>query len=175
LDIRPQIHTVEIISAINRSNEEWRVFGIQVPVLVARNNPLRSTEIDGKLFVKAAASSSAAMVLADFQSAMRDPIGTGFYCYRAIEAMMQSIKLEPEEKSSKAFPRMREHLKIEEPVLRFIESHAAYPRHGRPSGMSDAERGRVYELTDEIILRYLEYLVRDSKPLPEAEFETLKL
>jgi hypothetical protein len=85
------------------------------------------------------------------------------------------MKTAPEEKSSKAFPRMREHLRIEESSLRFIESHAAYPRHGRPSGMSDAERTRVFELTDEIIVRYLEYLVRDFKPLPEAEFEILKI
>jgi hypothetical protein len=165
--------TVEIISAINRQNDEWRVFGTELPALVARRDPHRPNQIDAKFLTDIAGSTSAAMVLTDLQSAMRDPIGTGFYCYRAIEAMMQSMKEMPDEDNKRAWPRLKELLRIDERALRLVQRHAAFPRHGRPSGMTDSERATVFEITDEIVRRYLEYITRGKIPLPEHEFQTL--
>ena len=84
---------VEIVSAVSRNSDEWRVFGVQIPVLVERKNSHRSMSIDGELILAVSGNIPAQMVLRDFQQAMRDAIGTGFYCYRAIEAMMQSMKV----------------------------------------------------------------------------------
>jgi hypothetical protein len=110
------------------------------------------------------------MVLSDFQRAMRDPVGTGFYCYLAIEAMMQSMKTENIERDASGWERLRTDLNVDRGVIDWIENHAHLPRHGKPSGMSDADCVTVFELTDEIIRRFHEFLMRGKQPLPEGEF-----
>jgi hypothetical protein len=82
---------VEIRSAVCRESDDWFVFGIEVPALV-ETRAGQPREIDGATLQAVAGSPAAQFVLADFTNAMRSPVGTGFYCYRAIEAMMQFMK-----------------------------------------------------------------------------------
>jgi hypothetical protein len=82
---------------------------------------------------------------------MRDPALTGFFCYRAIEAMMQSMKPAPDDNDQVGWRALRQRLCLDRSALSEVQSHARFPRHGRPSGMTDAERAKVFALTDEVI------------------------
>jgi len=164
---------VEMVSAIRRDNEEWTVFGIDIPALAARRrgNP---SEIPADLLIAVTQNAPAVMVLADFRKAIRDPVGTGFYCYRCLEAMMQSMKVSGEEKDATAWERFREHLRVDRSAIDAIKAHADMPRHGRPSQISDAQRALVFTLTDDMISRFLKYLIAGKKSLTDLDVEVLK-
>jgi hypothetical protein len=161
---------VEIVSAVCRETSEWHVFGVQIPALVQRKNLHRGPAIDGDLARVVLENIPAQMVLRDFQHAMRDAIGTGFFCYRAIEAMMQFMKKEKITSDKQAWMELNNSLSLDRSVSAKIKSHADFPRHGKPSSMSDRDRGEVLQLTDEIIHRFLEYIRRGSGPLPRTNF-----
>ena len=164
---------VEILSAIRRDNDEWFVFGIDIPALAARRvgNP---SEISTDRLIAVTQNIPAMMVLADFRKAIRDPVGTGFYCYRCLEAMMQSMKEKDDEKDAVAWEQLRERLQIDRSAIDAVKAHADFPRHGRPSQISDAQRARVFDLTDEMIRRFLSYLTGGKRPLSENDFEILR-
>jgi hypothetical protein len=164
---------VDMISAICDDGRSV-VFGIAIPVLQeSRANQMPSIEI--QRFTPYLDDIPAHMVLADFREAMRNPIGTGFFCYRAIEAMMQSMKANPTEKDDNpAWAELRRRLQIDESAIYAVKAHADYPRHGKVSAMSDADRTMVFRLTKQIISRYLEYLERGKTALPNSEFPCLR-
>lgn len=165
---------IEIISAVCRDNDGWQIFGVEIPALVTSNNPLRKRELDSDLIIAVAGNPHAALVLRDFHKAMDDPIGTGFFCYRAIEAMMQSIKTDQTKNDKQAWERLNQTLSLDRSVSEKIKAHADMPRHGKPYSMTDNDRSTVLLMTDEIIRRFLEYIRRDSGPLPVAEFPLLR-
>lgn len=165
---------VEIISAVSQETNDWAVFGIEIPVLASRREDKQIGVLDAQLIKAVGTSIPAQIVLADFREAMGMPVGTGFFCYRAIEAMMQSMKAAPQENDGPAWDRLRGTLCIDRSALDEIKEHADLPRHGKPSVITDAERARVFELADQIIERFLEYLIRGEKALPAEEFSILK-
>jgi hypothetical protein len=164
---------VEIISAVCKETNDWAVFGIEIPVLASRREKQETGTIEAPLIRAVAGSAAAQIVLADFREAMRVAIGTGFFCYRAVEAMMQSMKVAPDEKDRAAWDRLHKTLCIDRSAIDEIKQHADLPRHGKPSTITDAERAKVFERTDEIIRRFLEYLVRGKRALPPEEFPLL--
>jgi hypothetical protein len=113
------------------------------------------------------------MALADFREAMRNPVGTGFFCYRAIEAMMQSMKANQDEKDGPAWEALRKGLQVSRAALEMIKDHADYPRHGKIKSISDANRAMVFRLTDEIVGRYLAYSSGGKIPLLSSDFPEL--
>jgi hypothetical protein len=164
---------VEIVSAVSRETSEWHVFGVQIPALVQRDNSHRRPTIEGDLALAVSGSMPTQMVLRDFQHAMRDSIGTGFFCYRAIEAMMQSMKNEQITSDKQAWIQLNNSLSLDRSVSEKIKSHADFPRHGKPSSMTDQDRADVFLLADEVIHRFLEYVRRGSGALPPSEFPIL--
>ena len=113
--------------------------------------------------------------MADFREAMRNPPNTGFHCYRAIEAMMQAMKSEEDQKDSRAWELFRNNnLKITPACLKAIKVHADPPRRGKLYVMTDAQRAYVFVKTQSIIIRFLEYLKRGRMSLPEPEFPYLE-
>jgi hypothetical protein len=166
---------VEIISAVSRDTDEWRVFGIEIPSLANRKNLHRGPEIESDLFIAATTNVAAGLVLRDLQLAMRDVIGTGFYCYRASEAMMQSMKTAQVKTDKQAWEQLNHVLSLDRSASEWIKQHADFPRHGKPSSITEADRLKILDLTDEIVHRYLEYLRRDLGPLPVKEFPALRV
>jgi hypothetical protein len=165
---------VEVVSAICRDTNDWAVFGIEIPVLKARRDAGQIDAIEGELLKMVAQSTAARIVLAEFREAMRVPVGTGFHCYRAIEAMMQSMKADAEDADGPAWEQLRDRLRIDRSAIDEVKQHADFPRHGKPSEISDAERAEVFELTDEMIKRFLVYLVDGKTALTEQEFPVLE-
>jgi hypothetical protein len=64
-------------------------------------------------------------------------------------------------------------LSIHRSAIDEVKLHADFPRHGKPWEISAAERTKVFELTDEIIRRFLIYLVGGKATLTEREFPVL--
>jgi hypothetical protein len=164
--------SVEIKSAVCQSDQAWQVFGIDIPVL-SKAREGKPMQIESAVLQAVGANPEAQMVLGDFTNAMRFPVGTGFYCYRAIEAMMQFMKESEGEDEKKAWPRLRERLRVERAAIDAVKAHADLPRHGKPSTMLDADRVVIFKITDEIVRRFLVYLKSSQQPLPAGEFEVL--
>jgi hypothetical protein len=163
---------VDIRSAVCRENDDWYVFGIDIPVLV-ETRAGQPREIDVALLQAIAQNPAAQFVLEEFANAIRFPIGTGFYCYRAIEAMMQFMKVDEAENEAVAWSNLRAALRLERATIDEVKTHADMPRHGKPTGMTDAERVTVFKIADEIIRRFLIYLTSARKPLSASKFEML--
>ena len=83
------------------------------------------------------------------------------------------MKNKNENETTVSWPRLRETLRIDLSAIKYLKGHADFPRHGKPSSISDAERAKVFTITDEIIRRYLEYLLRGGSALPREQFPTL--
>jgi hypothetical protein len=145
------------------------VFGIGIPTIQA-NRTDQTRSFDVQRFNPFLGDIPAQIALADFREAMRNPVGTGFFCFRAVEAMMQSMKTDPTDKDPPAWEVLRKRLQIDRSAIDVIKAHADYPRHGKVSWISDADRAMVFQLTDKIIGRYLRYLERGKTPLPNSEF-----
>jgi hypothetical protein len=147
------------------------VFGITIPVLqgaLSRN----MSSIEADMYKVVAENTPARLVLADFREAIRTPVGTGFFCYRAIEAMMQTMKSHPDDKDGPAWDRLRSQLQVDRSAIDAIKAHADYPRHGKVQSISDADRAKVFRLTDEIVRRFLAYLRQGKSPLALSAFPT---
>jgi hypothetical protein len=146
------------------------IFGIKIPVLQdTRIKP--TTEIEEDLLKAVSEEIAARLVLADFREAIRSPVGTGVFCYRAVEAMMQSMKTSQDDKDDgPAWAQLRTRLQVDRSAIDAIKKHADYPRHGKPQSISDADRGKVFRLTDQIVQRFLTYLRRGKIPLALPEF-----
>lgn len=165
---------VEIISASHSTSDDKVIFGINIPILSNRRKGAQLTELSADTLIAVGKEPHAQMVLADFREAMRNPTGTGFFCYRAIEAMMQSMRNGVDEKI--AWQRMRERLRIERSAIDFIKDHADFPRHGRPSSISDPDRAKVFHLTDLMIERFFLFLKAGAQdPLDEKNYPSITL
>jgi hypothetical protein len=161
---------VDMISA-TCDDERTESFSIAIPVL--RNSREKGNILEMDKFLPILHDLPAQIVLADFREAMRNPVGTGFFCYRAIEAMMQSMKATATDNDGPAWERLRQHLQVDRSAIDAIKDHADYPRHGKIFAIRDADRQIVFRLTDEIIRRYFEYLRRERAPLSDSDFHLL--
>jgi hypothetical protein len=153
---------VEIISAVCQETNDWQVFGIEIPALVQRRSKAARYAISSDLMKAVGKNVGAQMALADFREAIRSPVGTGFFCYRAIEAMSQAIWASDIVDDKKRWQKFRDTLQIDRSAIDVIQRHADFPRHGRPSTISSEQRADVFKFVDEMIKRYLEYLLRGT-------------
>jgi hypothetical protein len=163
---------IDMISATS-DDGSTTIFGIKIPAL-DETRTKRGT-IDNDLIKAVAEEITARFVLADFREAIRSPVGTGFFCYRAVEAMMQSMKTGGDQKDVPAWELLRTRLQVDRSAIDAIKKHADYPRHGKHQPISDADRAKVFRLTDEIVRRFLAYVRRGKIPLALSEFPLFSL
>lgn len=159
---------VDLISA-KADDGSWHFFDAFIPFL--RN--VGEIEIPTAQVAAVAADVPSQIALADFRRAMRQPEQTGFYCYRAIEALMQSIRQSPDQKDGPAWELLREHLQVSRVALDRVKVHADWARHGKPGKVSDAERVKLLGTTQKIIDRYLQYLLGGRVPLDQSKHSVL--
>jgi hypothetical protein len=164
---------VEIISCAN-GNGNWTTFGIQIPVLQqgVRLEPvmaLTAEQINAAMFERGLSNA-----LSDYREAMRMPVQTGFFCYRAIEAMMQTMRLPIDpKKDDKVWERLRANLQVDKDLIMKIKAHADWARHGAVGYITDEQRAFVFKHTDRIINRYLEFHLGGRQPLDPIQFPPL--
>jgi hypothetical protein len=153
---------VDISSAVCAETDDWQMFGIEIPILMKRRGSGPQHVLPLNEFAAFINSSAAQLALADFREAIQSPIGTGFFCFRAIEAMMQTVRVSEDEKNALIWERFRNLLQIERSAIDAVKKHADFPRHGRLSNITDAERAMIFRITDEIIRRFMESLIRGN-------------
>ena len=128
---------IDIISAAYEHGAAV-VFGIVIPDLRAvRTGNLN--EIKSDLLITISKEIPARMVLASFREAILNPIDTAFFCYRAVETMMQSVKTSHAVRNDVAgWEALRGLLQISRSAIDAIKAHANDPRHGKNKTISEA-------------------------------------
>lgn len=165
-------YEVEILSMVVEGTDDKFVFGPEIGSVQDRRAG-SSPEVAFDLLNAVTSRGGPQIVLKNFRSAMRDAAGTGFYCYRAIEAMRQDMR-EAGDDEHRSWQRLRDALNISRAAIDVVKAHADDPRHGKPNSITDSERKTVFDVTDEVIRRYLAYLVGGRTPLSAASFPTLQ-
>ncbi len=160
---------VDIISAA-ADNGSWRFFDAFIPAIMKTGR----TEVSTELLVAVGGDVASHIALADFRGAMRVPVQTGFFCYRAAEAIMQTFKTAEVQKDAVAWAKMRNQLHISEEALRRIKLHADWARHGQAGVITDPERAQLLVVTQKMIRRYLDYLLRVKAPLNVGDYPTIE-
>ncbi|TPW34671.1 hypothetical protein [Oecophyllibacter saccharovorans] len=148
---------VDIISATN-SRGFLNVFGSEAPVLFNYEKSLEMEKISISENFPVINCQYTTRVLEDFREAIRFPTQAGFFCYRAIEAIMQSFKNDDKESDKSSWEKMRGELGISREKIKFIKDFSDDVRHGKNGNLSLAKSGEVFMTAKEIINIYFSYL-----------------
>jgi hypothetical protein len=77
------------IRSVRGPHGQLEVFGPSIPAIGIKNSEHRSVEIH-RLFSLAGSDPFLRRALADIRSAISYPVDTGFFCYRAVESLINS-------------------------------------------------------------------------------------
>lgn len=127
--------------------------------------------LDG--FTEAAGDTAARFALADFRRALADPMHAGFHCYRAMEGMMQTMKTGNAVRDADAWAELRGKLHIRRELIDLVKEKADRVRHGGAIDIMYHDRVNVIRITDNVIYRYLKFLLNRRDPLPLNLFPEL--
>lgn len=112
--------------------------------------------------------------LENIRLALRATKDLGFFCYRAIEAIMQDFKRGKGDEK-KAWRLLQSSLNVEEGYIMGLKKYSDGPRHGKVLGFTSTEAASIITMVKRIIDRYIIYLQNGSKILKESDYPYLKL
>jgi hypothetical protein len=113
--------------------------------------------------------------LADLRRAMEYAWDTAFFCFRAVEDIMQAFSSAGKEDRPAAWKKMREELNIDRTWLKELEDESKLSRHGRPRSLSRAERVLLMERAWRVIDRFSAYRkLGGQASLPHSDFPVLR-
>jgi hypothetical protein len=153
-------YDVEIRRVLNRARNIDYVFGIDIPCIAKRNEEIKLAEEVEKIRAKTLGDAGIYFrrCFADLIAAMKTPDDTGFYCYRAIEALRQycivRYKLDPE-KTSDQWSKVRVVSGCDEQTLRDIKAAADPVRHGAIVGITSSDRETLFTKTWDVVDGFL--------------------
>lgn len=165
-------YDIEITSAVD-SNGKQVVFGVGIP-------ELEKTQSERPLSLKALwevvyRSEHLRRALGDLREAIRSPLDTGFFCYRAVECIRQSFRKEEDGDDDRlSWERLRNALRIDRSWIEELKKFANPQRHGDTPYMSGGDRVSAMQCAWKVIDRFCVYAHRGFKPLSENEFDILK-
>lgn len=169
-------YDVEITSVTSADGQPLVVFGVEIRELQESKSerPVSFEELWKLLWDAKAAPLRRA--LGDLREAIRAPLDTGFFCYRAVESLRQGF-VEPEDGDSKgaSWERLRNALCIDRSWIDELQKFGNPQRHGATPYMSGEERLLAMRLAWKVVDRLVEYVKRDFQPLSQREFCLLKL
>jgi hypothetical protein len=162
-------YDVELISMIDPAQEMHIVFGVDFP---------KDTRVSGQeelfdslfLAVQHPLSWYLFHALADVKRSAKSFHDAGFYCYRAIESVMQFFKVFDEEnplKEEKVWEKARETLKVSQEDIMLVKSKADPLRHGKPSPMTIEEHSQIIKITVTVIDKFSRFLA-EKNPSPSV-------
>jgi hypothetical protein len=149
-------YDVEVRRVLNPARNIDYVFGIDIPCIAERNEKIKLAEEVEKIRAKTVGDTGIYFhrCFGDLIAAMKTPDDTGFYCYRAIEALRQycivRYKLDPEKKSDQ-WSKVREVAGCDEQTLRDIKGAADPVRHGGIVGVTSADREMLFTKTWDVV------------------------
>jgi hypothetical protein len=161
---------VELNSVLEVETKRFWTFEDRVPELQqsASERPLETEAF----FNLAITNGYLRSALSDLNSAIRFPNDTGFYCYRAIEALMQDFK-QPGEESKLAWPKLREALQVTQDWIQPLTESSMFNRHGELKGVSGSERTFLMKRAWTIVYRFARLKLLNVAKLPNPEFPVL--
>ncbi len=153
-------YDLDIRRVVNRTLGIDQLFGIDIPCIAERKKETDLAKEVEKIRIKT--DGDAGMYLhrcfADLVSAMKIPDDTGFYCYRAIEALRQycivRYKLDPDRKSDQ-WSKVREVAGCGEDTLLHIKAAADPVRHGAIVPITDGDRQALFTKTWDVVDGFL--------------------
>lgn len=153
-------YDLEITRVLNSALGVDYVFGIDIPAIA---KPRESIDLENKLSELRKKTQGENGVFLnrcfnDLVSAMKDADDTGFYCYRAVEALRHHCAAvhnitEMDRKSQ--WEKFREVSKVDEQMTRKLENSAQSIRHGGVSGMTGDARKDLFKTTWDIVDAYI--------------------
>jgi len=167
-----QAVTIEVLSLTEVETNRFWTFRDFVPELAesAHERPL-PTEGFINLAIRNECVRSA---LADLNEAITSPNDTGFYCYRAIETLMQGCKQPGETDNKKAWPRFREAVQVTQEWIKPLTDSSISNRHGEFKGLSGKDRVLLMKRSWTLLYRFACLKLRDVRALPVTEFPLLQ-
>jgi hypothetical protein len=110
--------------------------------------------------------------LSDLNEAIRSPNDTGFYCYRAIETLMQEFKQQGEDNKA-AWPRFRDALRVSKEWIKPLTDTSIGNRHGELKSLSGQERVFLMTRAWTLVYRFVRLKSLNIAQLPVSEFRLL--
>jgi len=161
-------YDIEITQVINKEKPIDYVYGIDIPCIRERNKNININDKLNSLLSKVSSSDISSIYLSrcftDLIMAMKNPIDTGFYCYRAIESLRQYCKNKyniGEDNKSAQWKKLRditgyaEKSDFEDYIK--VVTDFAYPiRHGDIIHITDSQRIEIFMKTWDVVEAFLE-------------------
>ncbi|HHW43813.1 MAG TPA: hypothetical protein GXX25_08400 [Desulfotomaculum sp.] len=153
-------YDVEIIQAVQPNTGEKYVFGIDVPVLAGVCEKDGITYSDIFMALSKTDGYYLRRALADVREAMKSPMDTGFFCYRAIESLKNcyakrsGLKPDDAQADAQAWELFRNKYSVPKQEILGIKTFADPVRHGnypQAKPLTDKDRADVFKKTWEII------------------------
>ena len=163
-------YDIEITSVVNHEGKH-AVFGVGIPELEKsqKERPLSFQQ----LLEAMAKSQYLHRALSDLREAIRSPVDTGFFCYRAVESIRQNFKND-NDNDAKSWENLRKSLLIDRSWIDKIKEFADKARHGETPYISGKNRILIMQHTWKVIDRFCLYVYGDFNDLSEKEFDLLK-
>jgi hypothetical protein len=169
---------VEIIQYLASDSSADYVFGVDIGVIEGRAVEA-GLSFEHLLYMMSTPSSwFFRRALSDFREALKNPVDTGFFSYRAIETLMQhhaSSHLPPNAKDKAKWTAFRENYGLSENELLEIKSFADPVRHGNGlemKAMTGTDRVRLFELAWGIGIKVFLRVYKDNPPPPTGTLPT---
>jgi hypothetical protein len=153
-------YDLEITRVLNSELKIDYVFGIDIPAISKpREGVDLASELE-KLRMKSQGENGIFLnrCFKDLVSAMKDADDTGFYCYRAVEALRHhcAVVHNISEKDKKAqWEKFRSVSNTNEEKIRKLEGSAKSVRHGGVSGVTSHDRADLFKTTWDIVGAYI--------------------
>ena len=158
---------VDITMCVDAHGPSKEVFGRAIPTLskLAEEAGLTVDDIFSVLFSHERGH-FLRQALADLREATKSPIDTGFFCYRALEALRNASACQTSPGDKEAWETFRNAYSIEESKIRAVKSFADKVRHGHgitDGSMTDSARGEILVTTWKIVCSVLKAEVQKLK------------
>jgi hypothetical protein len=160
----------EIVQVVPAESTNPMVFGVDIPALEYKSPDLnaRFTEVMSLFWDPRGCHLQ--RCLADLREAIRSPKDTGFFCYRAIEALRQFFVIETNSATDKeSWDAFRTTLQVDRASIDYIKTFADPVRHGAGRAISDGERAEVFKKTWSIVGRFIEFAKRGYRALEKQD------
>ncbi len=166
-------YDVEITSVVRPDGQLSLVFGVGILEL-EKTGPERDRSFND-LFELEMESPQLRQALADLREAIRSPLDTGFFCFRAIECLRQAfVDATDGDNRDPSWERLREALRVDRAWFKSVETFAVPARHGRFHSVSSQQRIEMMKRTRNVVARFVEYARIGFQPLPDAQYPLLR-
>lgn len=151
-------YEVDLRSVCSIHEQTTEVFGVNIPGLSIGNDEIRKYEINDLLSLCCRVALFR-RALGDFKNAIRHPIDTGFFCYRAVESILNYVRDADNLKGKpEAINRLNGILNLDPTCIELLRDLGGDVRHGKIVSITGSQRHQAIRVTREILQRFAVYL-----------------